>query len=293
MTRRERLERKLEKRQDWSAGAAAKADSAFQRSQDLVKHIPMGQPVLVGHHSERRHRNTLDKSWNALGKSVELSHLAEHHASKAAGLERQLDRNIFSDDADAVEALEQRIAENEAKRDGWKKINAMYRKGDAAGLAAVGLDLERLRESLKTAYSWCQQPHPAYELTNLGARIRGDKERLQDIKTRQARAAAAESSSSGVTREECAEGYVRITFAEKPAREILTALKAAGFFWSRGSWAGKADALPAEVAELLAAGADDEPSVCIAGGPTVESSGQCDDAACVCHPGGGVQLSLL
>jgi hypothetical protein len=252
MTRRERLEKKLEKRQTWSDGATQKADAAFQRSHDLVKHIPMGQPILVGHHSERRHRNTLDKSWNALGRAVEQTKLAEHHESKAAGLARQLDHNIFSDDADAVEALEARIAENEAKRDSWKRINTMYRKGDAAGLAAVGLDLESLREKLKTAYSWCQQPYPGYELTNLGARIRADKERLQAVKVRRERTAAAESSANGVTREECAEGYVRITFAEKPERAVLDALKAAGFFWNRGSWAGKGDALPACVAELLA-----------------------------------------
>ncbi|KKK74059.1 hypothetical protein LCGC14_2887540, partial [marine sediment metagenome] len=41
-----------------------------------------------------------------------------------------------------------------------KKINSLYRKGDAAGLAALGLNLETLREKLKTAYSWEKRPYP-------------------------------------------------------------------------------------------------------------------------------------
>jgi hypothetical protein len=96
-----------------------------------------------------------------------------------------------------------------------------------------------------------QQPHPAYELTNLGARIRTDKQRLEQVKGQQDRKASAEESPNGVTREDCGSGYVRITFTEKPERVILDALKAAGFRWGAGSWAGKAAQLPAVVAEML------------------------------------------
>jgi hypothetical protein len=186
-----------------------------------------------------------------MGKAYELTDLAKHHQSKAAGLAIALDKTIFSDDSDAPEALAERIAANEAKRDRMKKVNALYRKGDAAGLAALGLNLESLQAKLKDAYSWLQQPYPAYELTNLGARIRTDKERLQQIKGQQERRASAEESPNGITREDCSGGYVRITFAEKPERAVLAALKAAGFRWGAGSWAGKVDQLPAVVSEML------------------------------------------
>jgi hypothetical protein len=238
MTRRERLERKIEKRADWAASAADKADAAYQRSQSLVSGIPMGQPILVGHHSERRHRNTLDKSWNALGKSVEMSRLAEHHESKAKNLE----------------AIEQRIADRIAERERMKKINAMYRKGDAAGLAAVGLNLESLQEKLKTAYSWCQQPHPAYELQNLGGRIQADKKRLEAIKAQQSRQAEAAATENGVVIKHFGSGitsYSSVTFAEKPERSILNALRDAQYTWGGGRWCGPTENLPACVAELV------------------------------------------
>jgi hypothetical protein len=255
MTRRERLERKVERREEWAGKAAARSTAAFNHAHNLVKDIPLGQPILVGHHSEKHHRRTLDRSWNAMGKAVAQQDLAEHHASKAAGLAHQLEKNIFSDDHDAVQALEARIAEREAERERMKKVNALYRKKDAAGLAALGHNLEALQESLKAAYSWCQQPYPAYELQNLGARIRTDKERLEHIKKQQARAAAAEEAPNGITVEvlPCGDlgNYARITFAEKPDRSILTDLKAAGFSWGAGSWTGKHEQIPASVNALL------------------------------------------
>jgi hypothetical protein len=253
MTRRERLERKIEKRRDWAGKAETQATQAYNHSHNLVAGIPMGQPILVGHHSEKRHRRTLDRSWNAMGKSVALSAKADMHESKAANLENLLDKAIFSDDDDATEALEARIAANEAKREQMKVVNKLYKKGDAAGLAALGLDFAQLQAKLAALGAYFgQAPHMPFELTNLGARIRSDKERLVAVKRQQERTAKAEAAPNGVTIEKSRDGvYCSISFAEKPERSILTALKAAGFHWGRGSWSGSTAKLPAAVQELL------------------------------------------
>jgi len=271
MTRRERLERRIEKRQQWAASAEAKAEREYKTSQSLVEGIPMGQPILVGHHSEKRHRRTLDRSWNALGRSVEQTRKAEMHESKAANLESALDRTIFSDDTNAVEALEARIAEREAEREHMKVINKLFKKADIEGLKALGVDYEELRTRLAALGSYFgQAPHMPFELQNIGQRIQGDKKRLESIKAQQKRTAKAEASENGVTVEQCGEGYCRVIFAEKPDRSILNALKAAGFYWGRGSWAGKSDKLPACVAELVAPKASPEP------GPIIVKGAPCD-----------------
>ena len=57
MTRRERLERKLEKRADWAGKAKDRSAAAFDAAGKRAEGIPFGQPILVGHHSERRDRN--------------------------------------------------------------------------------------------------------------------------------------------------------------------------------------------------------------------------------------------
>lgn len=251
MTRRERLERKLEKRQEWAASRDRKAAAAFGQARSLTDGIPLGQPILVGHHSEKRHRRVLERSDNAMRRGVESEKMAAHHRSAAAGLEHQLDRAIFTDDDNAVAALEERIAEHEAKRDRMKQVNALYRKRDAAGLAALGIDLDKLDARLKEAGAyWGSAPHLPYELTNLGARIRDDRKRIEVVRAQQARTVAARNSRNGVAIE--GGDWVRVTFEEKPGRETLNALKAAGFRWGGGSWCGERAKLPACVADAVA-----------------------------------------
>lgn len=185
---------------------------------------------------------------------IERSEMASTHISKAGGIENALDRSIFSDDDNALEAIQARIAENEATRERMKTVNKLYRKNDAAGLAAFGLDLETLKAALAAKGSyWGQAPHLPYELSNLGARITSDKKRLVSVKRQQERSAKADESPDGILIQECQGGYVRVTFAEKPSREILNALKAAGFYWGQGSWAGQKDKLPQEVKDECAA----------------------------------------
>lgn len=254
MTRRERLENKLEKRLEWAADRRADSSRLSDESHRMMSVIPMGQPILVGHHSEKRDRNYRDRAWNKMGKAVEMSNMAEHHAAKADGIERALDNSIFSDDSDAVEALEKRIAEREAERERMKLVNKLYKKGDAEGLKALGLDLESLRTKLAAAGAyWGKAPHLPYEFSNLGGRIQSDKKRLEAVKTRQRRAAEAEAAPGGIvikigSPEE--HSWAQVTFAEKPAREILNELKAAGFHWSGGSWFGYASKLPESVKAL-------------------------------------------
>ncbi|MGD9724772.1 MAG: DUF3560 domain-containing protein, partial [Pirellulales bacterium] len=60
-TRRERLERRLEKRQEWGEKRDAQATQLFDRAHMLAQQIPLGQPILIGHHSERGHRRHIAK----------------------------------------------------------------------------------------------------------------------------------------------------------------------------------------------------------------------------------------
>lgn len=61
MTRRERLERKLERRQQWAESRERKAESA-RRASDAVLLPPGGEPIKIGHHSEKRHRAAIRKA---------------------------------------------------------------------------------------------------------------------------------------------------------------------------------------------------------------------------------------
>jgi hypothetical protein len=249
MTRRERLERKLERRQQWAESREAKASAVLDHRPAYASdwafitqpgHIPARAKLIA-----------------AEDRAFENLKVAEHHQSKAAGLAQQLDKAIFSDDSDAVEAIEERIRDNEAKRERMRKVNAMYRKGDAAGLAALGLSLDNLRAEVARLESWQdQQPYAKYQLSNLGGRISSDKKRLEHVKAQQARAAEAQAAPNGVTIKstQCgSSSYTTVTFAEKPGYSIIRALKDAGYRWGAGNWFGQTEKLPTCVAEMAGA----------------------------------------
>ena len=235
MSRRERLEVRLERRREWADSRKGKASNLLAQNERYHGDVPFNtQP---GHIPERarviaRHDH-----------AMEHYSMAQHHAGKAEGLEAQLERTIFSDDDNAITAIEARIAEHKGKRERIKLVNKLYKKGDAEGLTALGIDLNTLKAELiaKGPY-WGDQPYMPYELTNLGARIQADKKRIAEI-TRQAAQTAQAFASGGMLI--TGQDYVKIIFAEKPAREILTALKTAGFQWGSGAWHGSRAKIPA------------------------------------------------
>lgn len=261
-TRRERLENKAEKREEWAGKADARADAAHDRSTAATAGIPFGQPILVGHHSESRHRNAIKRSDAAMRRGVDESDKASNHRSKAAGLRSQLARTIFSDDDDAIGALTTKIERLEAERSTVKRINAAWRKAgkpthdDADGwdTIAASLDmadvhhLSAARQNLRHDCCSNRAPYPPYVSTNIGGRIKAAKVRIESIK-RQAAAREAAEAAGGVTVTLTdgpleVEKYATVTFAEKPDYSVIRSLKDAGFRWSGGSWWGLASGLP-------------------------------------------------
>jgi hypothetical protein len=75
--------RKAERLGTASLNAENKSDQYYETSHKATEGIVFGQPILVGHHSEKHHRAAVDKSWNAMGKCVELSKKADEYESRA------------------------------------------------------------------------------------------------------------------------------------------------------------------------------------------------------------------
>lgn len=236
MTTRERREARADRLREWADKRDTKSAQAFETADRMASIIPFGQPILVGHYSGGRDRRYRDRITSNMVRGIEHARKADSMNSRADTIERQLDQSIYSDDPDAVEALEARLEQLEAEREQIKSENAAYRKAHRAELAAL------------TAYERDQaMPHPGYRLSNLSGNIKRNRDRLEIVRKQQARREASEAAG-GVNIEEQAPGYLSVTFADKPAREILDALRAAGYRWSQGSWWGRADALPEEVA---------------------------------------------
>ena len=71
--------RKAERRLDWAATAERKSEEYFKASNKDSDFLSLGEPIKIGHHSERRHRKAIEDAWNNMGKSVEFDEKAREH----------------------------------------------------------------------------------------------------------------------------------------------------------------------------------------------------------------------
>lgn len=62
---------RIDRYQELSEKAKRRQAQLVEESDRLVEHIPFGQPILVGHHSERAHRRTLERSQNKMFQSLD------------------------------------------------------------------------------------------------------------------------------------------------------------------------------------------------------------------------------
>jgi hypothetical protein len=169
-TTRERREAKAERLRQWADSREAKADAAYAGVRSISDRIPMGQPILVGHHSEKRARRDQDRIERGMRQSVENGAKADEMRARADEIERQAKQSIYSDDADAIQQLEAKVAKLTARRDAWKVKNAEYRKAHRDELKAM------------SPYERGQAiPFPSYAITNLGATIRTAQKRIEQL----------------------------------------------------------------------------------------------------------------
>ena len=148
---------------------------------------------------------------------------------------------ISSDDPQAVEKLEAKLATLEKHQEMMIAANAAIRmkdpaKGDAK-LAELGYtpeDIAKLR-----APDFCGRiGYPAYALQNNNANIRRIRGRIAELKKRTENTPEGWEFDGGRVVVNTAENRLQIIFDGKPDADIRTELKGEGFRWapSQGAW---------------------------------------------------------
>lgn len=187
---RAKVEAKAERYQGYASNAAARATSASDRRHAIADMIPLGQPILVGHHSERGHRRDIARMDSMMRHEIDDTNKAQHWQRRAAAVMN--DRAIHGDDPEAVDKLRAKIAALEAERERIKAINAAFKKAgyrydqpvETTIAQAATIDLTPSEYSTVLSgqrYSWDKTIYPAYVLTNLSANIRRYQQRLADL----------------------------------------------------------------------------------------------------------------
>ncbi|MCK4761925.1 MAG: DUF3560 domain-containing protein [Candidatus Aminicenantes bacterium] len=229
-----------EKKQDRIDSYKERAEKAreessrqFDSSKEISDHIPLGQPILVGHHSERRHRNDIKKIDRHMRKSIEAQGKAEYYDHKAEAAERN--RAISSDDPDALQKLREKLSGLEELRARMKEVNADFRKckKDVDKMTTLN-DKEKaaLKEGLSN--DWRQNPKPfeQYQFQNLSGKIRQVKLRIKKLEAEKDEQTQVIPFDGGKIVDNVEDNRLQIYFDEKPSEEKRKELKERGYRWA-------------------------------------------------------------
>lgn len=215
-----RVEAKRERLQVRAISASRASEVRFEQGMGILSYIVPGQPILIGHHSERRHRRDLENVDRNMGASVALDKKAQYLSARA---EVVGSAGIASDNPDALELLREKLAKREAKQQAMKDANKAQ------------------RGSFKT-----------WQLSNNGAEIRRLRQRIEQVEKLHSTAPIDQAGPGWHMFEE--DGRIQISFDGKPAAELRQLCKGAGFVWSpsRCAWVRKVTVRAVNEARRLA-----------------------------------------
>lgn len=236
-----RQEARRERYEARAAKARREADALANRSLEMSRAIPLGQPILTDHYSAKADRRYRDRMNRLMGKSVEATRKAEHYDDKAAGVGTA---GVSGDDPQAVEKLREQLRSMKEDQERMKAANRAIRKhakdGEDAQIAALmklGHSEAEAREVVAPDYCG-RVGHPRYELSNNNANMRRIAKRIEELEA-VAKLTTAERVCDGFTyREDVEENRVMFIFPGKPDEDTRQQLKRAAFKWSRsrGAW---------------------------------------------------------
>lgn len=144
----ERAKAKAERYEQWAAGANRHSAEYYERSNKDREFLSLGEPVKVGHHSEKRHRKVIDEAWNNMGKSVAFADKADAHESKAAYWEsRANDINLSM--PESVDFYAHKLEKAKEYHEGLK--SGKYERQQSFSLTYAKKDVNEAEKNLNLA----------------------------------------------------------------------------------------------------------------------------------------------
>ncbi|MCI8654602.1 MAG: DUF3560 domain-containing protein [Clostridia bacterium] len=197
----ERKKRRIERYQVLSEKAKEESEARYNSTANRILMATPGQPIIVGHHSEKKARKLHEQANNDIKKSIEFSEKSKYYRTKAKNVENS--NAIYNDDPDAIPKLKDKIER-----------------------------LENQKESIKA------REHTTWELTNIGAKIRETKLRIKRLEEQEQYIFLDIEFKGGKAIHNKEINRIQLLFDSKPEDNIRSQLKHNGFHWSRqeGAW---------------------------------------------------------
>lgn len=235
----ERRANRLEWAEDQAAKNYKESTQLFERSSEMASVIPFGQPILIGHHSEKKDRRYRSKIHNTMGKSVAAQRKADYYENKAKSIENN--KAIFSDDPEALVKLRGKYETLEKVQSFMKDANKCIKKKDKEAFLKLEYGTEAKWNELITPDFMGRTGYPTYSLTNNSSNMRNIKKRMEQMQKQESKPAIALRIVPADTEnlryiqilENREANRVQLFFSEIPDEATRKAMKGRGFKWCR------------------------------------------------------------
>lgn len=144
----EYAKQKAARYQSWANSATAKSEQYFQASQEGRDFLSLGEPIKVGHHSEKRHRALIERNHNRMGKSIEETKKAEQHESKAEYWQKRAN-DINLSMPESIEFYEYKLEEAKEYHEGLK--SGKYERTHSFSLTYAKKEVNELTKRFELA----------------------------------------------------------------------------------------------------------------------------------------------
>lgn len=134
----ERAEERAERFEQYESARTADAEAARTAAEKIMSFIPMGQPILVGHHSERRARKDAERIENGIRKAVNLWKTAKYWAQRATGALRSAKyKELPGVRARRLKKLESELRSCESRKAEAEKRAERWSRDDVAAIVLL------------------------------------------------------------------------------------------------------------------------------------------------------------
>ena len=210
---------------------AEKSTELYEQARDMASAIPFGQPILVGHHSEKRDRNYRQRIDNKMRKSIEEQKKADYYERKAASVGTG---GISSYDPEAVDKLQAELDSLRDFHERMKKANRLIKSDKLEQVRELFSTWkpEIVEELINPTESYHRAGFASYQLQYNLANIKRLEGRIKEIKQVEALQETFEPKTYGVGTLTLEDQRICWTFDGKPPEAIRKILKSNGFRWT-------------------------------------------------------------
>jgi signal peptidase I len=145
---RERARNKVEKLESYADSAIARSNEYLKKADEGRDFLSLGEPIKVGHHSEKSHRALIDRNWNRLEKAVEESRKAESYKYRISYWE-ELSKKINLSMPESIDFYRQQLDEAIEYREGLK--NGSIEREHSYSLVYANKRCNELKKKLEMA----------------------------------------------------------------------------------------------------------------------------------------------